>query len=37
MKLGDRVRKRKGYPFPGVIVGCLHIYIPEQLELNNDT
>lgn len=58
MKLGDKVRKIKGYPFPGVIVsdfktykgerrvvvearhpdilGCLHIYNPEQLEVVRD-
>ena len=55
MKIGDTVRKTKGYPFPGVIVadftnykgerrvvvearhpdilGCLHIYNPDQLEV----
>lgn len=55
MKLGDMVRKKKGYPFPGCVVadfvnyknerrlvvearhpdiiGCLHIYNPEQLEV----
>lgn len=54
MKVGQKVRKIKGYPFPGIIVadfvnykgerrfvvearhpdilGCLHIYNPEQLE-----
>lgn len=57
MKLGDRVKKRKGYGYPGVIVadfcnykgerrlvvearhpdiiGMLHIFNPEQLELDN--
>lgn len=55
LKIGDTVKKIKGYPFPGVVVadfknyrgerrvvvearhpdilGCLHIYNPEQLEV----
>ena len=57
MKIGNRVRKVKGYSWPGIIVadfttisgarrlvvectvpeirGALHIYAPEQLELDN--